>query len=50
MLPNKLIEAITYIKENGCDGIKCIDCPLDNTLKDEEIVLCDAICELASLH
>ena len=50
MLPNKLIEAITHLKECGCDGIKCIDCPLNNTSKNEELTLCDVLFELSPSH
>ena len=42
MLPNKLIEAITYLKENGCDGISCDVCPLSNEIPKED-KLCEAI-------
>ena len=45
MLPNKLIEAITHLKEHGCDGITCTECPLsvENTKEDK---LCEAIEDL----
>ena len=43
MLPNKLTEAITYMKENGCDGIRCVDCPLHTPTTQDQFELCDAI-------
>ena len=45
MLPNKLIEAIAYLKENGCNGITCTECPLSSE-KPKEDKLCEAIEDL----
>ena len=45
MLPNKLIEAIKHIKENGCKGINCTECPLSAKITNED-KLCEAIEDL----
>ena len=42
MLPNKLIEAIKHIKENGCSDITCTECPLSSENPKED-KLCEAI-------
>ena len=43
MLPNKLIEAIEHIKENGCDGINCTECPLTSNTTQDQFELCNVI-------
>ena len=45
MLPNKLIEAITHLKEYGCNGITCTECPLSSETPKED-KLCEAIEDL----